>query len=112
MAKTGQLACDKNKLWCANARQNSSSSFVSQQKGECQSDPAVSLPHDVKVLCEELSTEIESYEHKVLSMLHKNEKDFLCAYSDHMRKVYKNLELMRRKIAENESALRRDELIQ
>ena len=37
--------------------------------------------------------------------------DFLCAYKSHMKKVYSELDFLRKKINENDLSLRRDELV-
>jgi hypothetical protein len=66
----------------------------------------------IRQLHSELHAQIDDYETKALTMVQANEKDFLNAYSAHMRKIYKDLEQMRRKISELESATYRDERVQ
>jgi hypothetical protein len=65
----------------------------------------------IKSLHSKLHNNIDSYETIARDRMEANEKDFLCAYKSHMRKVFKDLEKIRRKISELESATYRDERV-
>lgn len=59
----------------------------------------------------ELNEGIQQILKKAEKLLCTNEKDFLCAYSDHMSQVYKDLNDLRRQQQETNATLRRDEKV-
>ena len=63
---------------------------------------------DWKALLGDLDAELETYEGKALQTIALHEQDFLIAYQGHMKKVYEDLDKLRKKAHENNFILRRD----
>ena len=59
----------------------------------------------------ELDQAIEEYEGKAFNLMHKHEIDFMGAYCGHMKKVYKEMDALRKKANQKEFEMRREQLI-